>query len=322
MSKNSFLARLTALTMIMGLTACVTNSGTVDSGGRSIKLEQKGKFLPIDSHFNTFLFLEPSPFYETQTVERDNGSVWTEAVGSEPGQLLLLVEHVNVTWYSPRTEEHALNLNTLKELFPSTAQAFSDKDYTKIDQLSPRIKGWIASNDNCAAGYVTKRLKTIGEARNDIGYSDTVIKFMSCGNKMTVSPAVFVQKIDLLSDSEKRMVAQKYKAIDFALTKEQEAMTIAIHWPEVLENQSGYLVVKKAHDNMQDFATNFESIKTSCSGTLTTDDKSGWSGTWTLSCLNGNKASGEWTKLGDHKGKSAIGKDSKGRDVIFRFSTI
>ncbi|WP_133125835.1 hypothetical protein [Thalassospira marina] len=322
MSKNSFLARLTALTMIMGLTACVTNSGTVDTSGQSIKLEKKGKFVPTDSHFNTFIFLKPSPFYETQTVERDNGSVWTEYVGSFPKELVIQIKHANTVWYTPKSEERMLILDNFKQEFPNAAIVFTDKDYKKIDQLSPRIKGWIASNEKCNAGYVAKRLKTIGEARNDIGYSDTLVKFMSCGDAMTVSPAQFVQKIGLISDSEERIVAQKYKAIDFALTEEQEAMVIAINWPKVLEDQSGYLVLKKAHDDMQDFTTNFEAAKTSCQGTFKTNDMSGWSGTWTLSCLNGSNASGEWTKLGDDKGKSAIGKDSKGRDVFFRFKNI
>lgn len=322
MLENSFLARLTVLFMVLGLSACVSTSETVDKGGRSIKLEKKGKILPTESHFNTFAFLEPSRFYETQTIERNNGAVWTELVGSQPSQILIAIGHVNIAWYSRSTEEDALNLDNLKKEFPSTAQVFTDKDYTKIDQLSPRIKGWIASNDQCDAGNVAKRLKTIGGARNDIGYSDTIVRFMSCGNKMTVSAAQFVQKIDLISDSAKRDISRKYKSVDFVLTDEQDAAVISIDWPNVLDEQFGYLLLSKVHDNMQDFTANFETVKTSCNGIFKTDDKSGWSGTWTLSCLNGSESSGEWTKLGGDKGKMATGKDSKGQNVTFRFNNV
>lgn len=309
------LSKLTALSCGLLLTACVSDGAPRDSIGRSMSLESKGSFQPYQTHFNAFTFLKPSQTYKTESIERNNGSVWTEQIISDKDSIFITIEHVNVAWFRQSTEDDMLDRNTFRKL--ATEFDIPEDKYVQIDKISPRTKGLIATNGKCTVARFVKRLKVLTGARNERGYPDTAVIFVNCGDSLTIPAEELVQKIDLITEAERTELAKTYKNIGPLTPKDKNKVQFTISWDGIAKDMQGEVKLTAKGAAQTDFTVTIAEPTMTCDGTSITDDKTQWTGTWSLTCSDKRTANGVWTSLGKGKGQVGTGQDNKGKDVEF-----
>ena len=303
------------------LTGCVTDQGLTDRSGRSLSLDDEGGFEPSESRFNTFNFLEVSQKYSTQALERDNGRGWTEIVRWDGGKSYVLIQFVNTAWFGRSTEDHALDGEDFRKA--AAKLGISEDNFQKIDQVSPRTKGWIAGNENCVAGLFAKRFKKATPYDNDRGYSDAVVEFGGC-SQFAVSPEAMMQGINLISDKDEAKLVAAYSGIGsikkntWSPKTQNQTWTFNGTWDGVSSDITGEVKGKGAAQF--DFSFVIAETNAACSGTAVTGKGTGNTGTWKLTCDNGSDANGIWTK---HDGQPVKGGgvDNKKRRLSFEFQS-
>ncbi len=314
-----FIRAISAVGMTLVLAGCVTGQGTTDAGGRSLSLESHGSFQPADSRFNTFTFLKPSSEYVTESEERDNGQGWNEDVKWEDERYFITIQYINSSWFSPHTETRMLKGEQFKRL--ANAYLITDSNFVKIDQVSPRVKGWIATNGKCSAGLFAKRFKGLSPYDNDRGTSDAVVSFAGC-NQFSASAEKIMQGIDLMTDKEEAELASIYAEIGklneptsarTGIT--EELSTLTGNWDGISEKLSGE--VRKKGAAQIEFSFAISETGADCVGTAVTSKSSELTGTWKLSCDDGSSADGIWTNR-ETQPFIGSGSDSEKRPVMFK----
>ncbi|MEQ9344954.1 MAG: hypothetical protein RIG26_00790 [Thalassospira sp.] len=317
-----FIKALSTIGLTLSLAGCVTGQGTTDAGGRSISLESHGNFQPQESRFNTFTFLKPSREYVTESEERDNGQGWNEDVKWENERYFFAIQYINTAWFSTRTEARMLEVEQFKRL--ANAYQIADLNFVQIDQVSPRVKGWIASNGKCSAGLFAKRFKGLSPYDNDRGASDAVVSFAGC-SQFAASVEEIMQGIDLMTDEEEAKLAVTYAEIGTlnepasartGITEELSVLTGS--WDGVSESLSGD--VRKKGAAQIEFSFTIPETGADCVGTAVTSSMSDLTGTWKLSCDDGSSADGIWTNR-ETQPFIASGSDSKKRPVSFKLQS-
>tara|TARA_R110001583_G_scaffold128596_1_gene280364 strand:+ start:13253 stop:14224 length:972 start_codon:yes stop_codon:yes gene_type:complete len=318
---DSFLIRqIFAISLATIVTGCVTNQGLTDAGGRSMSLEAKGPFSPADSRFNAFVFLEPSKDYSTDAYERDNGRAWSEVIAWDGKYSFFDIQLNTDAWYAQSTEARMLD----KSQFIKLANKFGipESNFTEIDQVSPRIKGWIASKGDCSIGRFAKRMKGLSAYDNDRGLSDSVVQFGTCSH-LIASAETIAQKIDLITKTEKAELAQKYAKIGplsaISLSKKPAPeLHFNASWDGVSDNISGDVEQKGAAQTSFKFHINEQD--TDCEGTSVTATSSKSTGRWKFTCENGLSATGIWQKKPDGK-TTGSGFDAQKREIKFNLTS-
>lgn len=312
---------LSAMMIAASLCACVTDDGPTDIRGRSLKIDDAGGFQPAESRFNTFMFLKPSSEYVTKARERNNGQGWTETVEWNKGREFVEIEFINTAWFSQGTERNVSDQSNFERL----ARKFSmpSDSFVKIDQVSPRIKGWIAQNGICSVGSFAKRFKGLTPYDNDRGLSDAVVYFGTCGDDFTVTPEEFAQKIDLITKDDKAHLVSAYAGLKPVSAKKKPThrdplVSLTGRWDGVSETMSG--AVERQTAGQITFSATLTDTGTDCTGTAVTAQKTTMTGTWTLTCANGLAADGIWTYR-DNQPFVASGSDSEKRRVTFELKS-
>lgn len=300
------------------LSACVTDGGPTDVSGRSLKLEQLGGFQPAESRFNTFMFLEPSSQYMTNSTQRNNGQGWSETVIWDGSRSFIEIEYITSAWFSRSTEDRMLEADNFDVI--ANRYSIPTNAYVQLDQVSPRTKGWIASTPECKAGQFAKRFKKATPYDNDRGYSDAVVTFGTCSNKLVVSAETLAQKIDLMNDSDKETIAAAFsnvKPLELPKKPEppKELTRLTGSWQGVTENLEGQASLKGAAQ--YEFSFELATTGTSCSGSAITEKSSRTNGTWSLNCDDGMFADGIWTNR-ETQDFIASGADAEKRAILFK----
>lgn len=300
------------------LSACVTDGGPTDVSGRSLKLEQLGGFQPAESRFNTFMFLEPSRKYITNSTQRNNGQGWSETIIWDGSRSFIEIEYITSAWFSRSTEDRMLDVDNFDII--ANRYSIATDAYIQLDQVSPRTKGWIASTPECKVGQFAKRFKKATPYDNDRGYSDAVVRFGTCSDKFLVSAETLAQKIGLMNDSEKEMIIAAFSSVEpLKLPKKpeppKELTRLTGSWQGVTEKLEGRSSLKGAAQ--YEFSFELATTGVSCSGTTITDKSSKTNGTWSLSCDDGMSADGIWTNR-ETQDFIASGADAEKRAILFK----
>lgn len=279
------------------LAGCVSDQGLTDAGGRSLSLDSGGSIQPSESRFNTFLFLEPSIAYTTESFERDNGRGHIEEVYTKRRGTFFTIEFVNTAWFSMSTENRMLDQAEFRKL--ANNFYIPESSYVKIDQISPRIKGWVATTGKCSVGQFAKRFKVMTAYDNDRGNADAVIRFGSCAH-LVATPQEIAQRIDLITETEEQQLALTYQSIGKLNAPKAQGNSTTPTEPEIFTGQwegvSNTLTGKTMQKGAAQYSFDFDIAeqKTSCAGTAVTSKSSRLTGTWQLSCENGLSAKGIW----------------------------
>ncbi len=302
-----------AFIMSASLTACVTTDGPTDVKGRSLKIDTKGSFTPTESRFNTFAFLKPASDYITEASERNNGQGWMESVYWDSGRSFISIEFINVAWFSSSTERRLADV----EIFTKLAKRYpvSQEDFTELDVISPRTRGWLAKNEKCSVGGFAKRFKGPTPYDNDRGLPDAIVRFGTCGDRLIASPEQLVQKIDLITDNDKKNIASAFSDVNpLPGAKKLPLTTINGSWAGLVDEFSGSVTRETAAQVEFKFPLPDESAQ--CTGTAVNAQKTTLTGSWELECTNGLHADGIWT---NRPGQNfvASGSDTEKRRVQF-----
>tara|TARA_R100001509_G_scaffold8778_1_gene4949 strand:- start:262 stop:1224 length:963 start_codon:yes stop_codon:yes gene_type:complete len=307
---------------LLSLASCASDHGLTDAGGRSLSLSPSGGIQPSESRFNTFLFLEPSVAYLTESFERDNGRGYIEEVYTKGRGTFFSIEFVNTAWFSFSTEDRMLDQSQFRKL--ANNFYIPESSYVKIDQISPRIKGWIATTGKCSVGEFAKRLKIGTSYDNDRGYADAVIRFGSC-SRIIAPPKEIAQRIGLITEAEKQQLRITYQSIGTlkapapkgSETVRSEPEVFDAQWEGISNSLTGSVTRKGAAQYNFDF--DVAEQKTSCTGTAVTAKSSRLTGTWQFSCENGLTAKGIWNGKTDQP-ITGEGYDQNKRKITFKLA--
>lgn len=301
---------------VLLLTGCVTTNGPVDAGGRSMKLDEMGYFDPIQSRFNTFRFLELSPFYTTNAKQRDNGKGWQETVTWNAG--FIHVEHVTDGWFSRFVEDDMLE----GEAFRKLAERYSidQSNFAKIDIIGSRLKGWVGKQGKCVAGAFSKRTKPLSPYDNDRGYADTAVFFGGCRN-FIVTPTSFAQRFNIMSETDKKSVETTWQGlgilkhpIDFP---KGESFNVSGEWRDVTPKFEG-VAAPMGQDHFS-FNIWVPEKELKCNGIAKNSNGEQSGRTWKFTCENGQSAEGIWMKR-KNRPLIASGADNEKRPVLFKIT--
>lgn len=301
---NRYFSAISVAGLILLLAGC-SKDNALDIQGNGAVVKTEGAFQPQDSNFNTFSLLTPSPTYRTEKMDRDSGRSWMEFIQWDHGKSYISVQYIPVGWFSIESENQVMSEKRLSRAL--TRFKIPQDAIRKIDQPDPRIKGLIASNENCSVGQFAKRLKERTYLKGEEGLSDVIVDFGTCSDNLVISDEEFTQRFNLMTPSEKSSLAGTYKDIrPLAVIKNatQSPVTnatsdptrppqIMMSWGGLTKNAVTTLTRKKTGTLSEDWTATFEESAVSCSGNSQFLSPESEYGIWTLKC-NDQQASGPW----------------------------
>lgn len=312
-----FLRQIISLSFVFILTGCVTDGGPIDTAGRSVKLGKLGSFEPDESRFNTFRFLEPTAFYKTNAIQRDNGRGWIETIKAR--KMFFEVQHMTDAWFSRFVEDDMLEGESFRSI--ARKHNIDEENFVKLDEVGSRLKGWVAYQGKCVAGAFSKRLKPRGPYDDDRGYADTAVRFGGCAYNFKKAPEQIARDFDFLDQADIAALHIAYEPIgplnhDIEFP-DGERFGLSGEWKGVAPEIMGYAApMGKDHFS---FHFSIEQTGSACVGTVRNSNGEQSGRTWTLRCDDGRTAGGLWM-MRKNRPLIASGSDDQKQPVLFRIT--